>query len=324
MSKHVSIFGAGAWGTAIAQILAKNGHQVTLWSHNHTVAQEINAKHTNQTYAQGISLHKNIVATTVIADAMQQPDWLVEAIPVTHLRGIFTKIQAASAGKQTPWLLLSKGIEQQTNLLPSGILMDVFGRDIPTVVLAGPTFAKELVAEKFTAAMLAGSDLALVDEAVQMASTPYFKLYPSNDLLGVQVAGAIKNVIALAAGLAAGIGGGENMHAFILTKGFAELVTLINFYGGQVASSTSLAGLGDLVLTASSILSKNYRAGMFLAKGATLAEASKEIGTQPEGLNTLQSLNLLSKTHNVPLPLCDLVYGAIFKGESFFAQLRSL
>ncbi len=324
MNKKVTIFGAGAWGTAIAQLLANNGHKVTLWAHNTTIVEEINTHHTNKTYAPQTELHQNIAATADMATALQSANWLVEAIPVAHLRGIFTKLHAINKKPQAPWLLLSKGIEQQTNLLPSKILDEVFGYNLPKAILAGPTFAKELIASAFTTAMLACEDQILLSETQQLLQCPYFKVYPTNDILGVQVGGAVKNVIALAAGLAHGNGGGENMHAFLLTQGFAELALLINLYGGQPATSTGLAGLGDLVLTASSTTSKNYRAGLLLAQGATLATLPQEMATMPEGINTVQSLHQLCTQHNLHLPLCSLVYKCVFNGDSFMDQLRNL
>ena len=324
MSKRVTIFGAGAWGSAVAQLLAGNGHSVTLWTRELIVADEINTHHTNKKYAPAVNLHQNITATTDLSKALEQADWLVEAIPVVHLRSVFTKIFQHGVPKDTPWLLLSKGIEQQTLLLPSAILDDVFGYPVPKVILAGPTFAKELVVGFFTSTMLASDSALLLQQAQRMLQSLYFKTYLTNDAIGVQVGGAVKNVIALAAGFAHGIGGGENMHAYLLTLGFAELAAVIKIYGGQSETSTSLAGLGDLALTASSNISKNFRAGMLLGKGASLADVQQQIGALPEGINTVQSLHALSVQHGVQLPLCSLVYDCIFNGADFAAKLRLL
>jgi glycerol-3-phosphate dehydrogenase (NAD(P)+) len=323
MSKRVTIFGTGAWGTAIAQLFAGNGHHVMLWTREPAIAEEINTQHTNKKYVT-VALHENIRATTNLAQALEQPDWLVEAVPVVFLRSVLTLIAQCKGTQTTPWLLLSKGIEQQTNLLPSAILDDVFGYPVPKVILAGPSFAKELVVGAFTATMLAGDDASLVQQAQQLVQSDYFKTYATTDVAGVQVGGAVKNVVALAAGFAHGCGGGENMHAFLLTQGFAELAQLITLYGGQNATSTSLAGLGDLLLTASSTTSKNFRAGVLLSQGATLVGVEEALGTLPEGINTTQSLHELSLQHGLKLPLCSLIYDCIFNGASFAAQLLSL
>ncbi len=323
MSKRVTIFGAGAWGTAIAQLLAGNGHDVLLWTREPVIANEINTCRTNTKYVS-LSLHPAINATTDLNQAVIHADWLVEAIPVVFLRTALSKIAHCTVNQTKPWLLLSKGIEQQTNLLPSAILDDVFGYPVPKVILAGPSFAKELVVGAFTAAMLAAEDELLGQQAAQLVQSDYFKTYATTDVVGVQVGGAVKNVIALAAGFAQGCGGGENMHAFLLTQGFAELAELITLYGGQSMTSTSLAGLGDLLLTASSTTSKNFRAGVLLSKGATLMAVEEALGTLPEGINTTQSLHELSLQHGVKLPLCSLVYDCIFNGASFAVQLRSL
>ncbi len=324
MSKRITIFGAGAWGTAVAQLLASNGHQVTLWTRELATAVEINTLHTNKKYVPTALLHTQITATTDIEQALDSPDWLVEALPVAHLRAILTAIFQHSVGQDIPWLMLSKGIEQKTNLLPSALLDDVCGFSVPKVIVAGPTFAKELIVGAFTATMLASDSALLLQEAQLLLQSAYFKTYLTSDVIGVQVGGAVKNVIALAAGFAHGIGGGENMHAYLLTQGFAELAQVIEIYGGRSATSTSLAGLGDLVLTASSSISKNFRAGVLLSKGATLETLQQEIACLPEGINTVQSLHALSIQRGVTLPLCSLVYDCIFNGASFNVKLHNL
>jgi glycerol-3-phosphate dehydrogenase (NAD(P)+) len=318
MMQRVTIFGAGAWGTAIAQLLADNGHAITMWAKQQKIADEITLQHTNATYLPGITLPNNITATTSIDEAINGADWLVEAIPVAYLRAQFERIKKSeNFSPSIPWLLLSKGIEQHSLLLPSALLDSVFEKDLPKVVLAGPTFAKDLAAGAFTATMLGSLDNALLAKAQRLLENSYFKTYQTNDILGIQVGGAIKNIIALAAGLAHGAGHGENMHAFLLTKGFAELTSIIKIYGGQAETSTTLAGLGDLILTASSVTSKNFRAGMLLGQGLTREQLLEHLPVLPEGFNTVQSVIELAKLNNAQLPLCTMVYNCLFNKAPF-------
>lgn len=324
MSKRVTILGAGAWGTAIAQLLADNGHQVTLWTVEPLVADEINLKHTNNRYAPAAILPPTVRATIDIAAAVSEADWLVEAVPVAHLRQVCERIKQTRVSHAVPWLLLSKGIEQHTLLLPHAILADVFKQPVPAAILAGPTFASDVVQRSFTAAMLAATDGKISSAAQELLQAPYFRLYPTDDAIGAQVGGAVKNVIALAAGMARGAGHHENMHAFILTRGFAELERLTLFFGGTRDTAASLAGLGDLMLTASSTTSKNFKAGMLIGQGLPFAQLDRHMPTLPEGINTAQSLNALRKKHALDLPLCAGVYACLFEGASFASLLRSL
>lgn len=324
MNKRITILGAGAWGTAIAQLLADNGSIVTMWAKQQIIADEISLRHTNTGYLPTVTLPETVQATSNFEQAIDGADWLVEAIPVTFLREQFERVKRSVPLSKTPWLLLSKGIEQHSLLLPSVILDTVFDADVPKAVLAGPTFAKDLAARAFTAAMLGGHDQGLLAQAKQLVENRYFKTYTTSDVLGIQVGGAIKNIIAIAAGMAQGAGHTENMHAFLLTKGFEELTTIIKLYGGQAETATSLAGLGDLILTASSTTSKNFTAGMLIGQGLTRDQLSQRIPTLPEGINTVQSVLELSKLHNVHLPLCGLVYDCLFGGASFNERVWSL
>lgn len=325
MSQRVTILGAGAWGSAVASLMANNGHQVTLWTHEADVADHINQTHTNQKYLSGAALHPAIMATTDVAAALAAVDWIVEAIPVVHLRSVLERVQqvagAGVAGKN--WLLLSKGLEQTTNLVPSQLLDNVFGVAIPAVVLSGPSFAKDLINKVPTAVLLAG-DLALGQKAQALVVNRYLRTELATDQLGVQLCGALKNVIALAAGMAHGAGFGDNTRAFVLTQGLAELSQLVQVLGGQQATVYGLAGVGDVVLTAGSVTSKNFRAGVLLGQGAGLAGVASAMPVAPEGFNTVHVVHDLMHQHQLTLPLFQLTYDCVARAAAFSDGLRLL
>ncbi len=357
MSQRVTMLGAGAWGSAVANLMAQNGHYVTLWTHEVDVANEINQSHTNQKYLAGAHLHPTITATTDLKQALACPtitattdlaealafptntatacfeqakptvivDWIVEAIPVLHLRSVLERVQQAAgvSAASKNWLLLSKGLEQTTNLVPSQLLDSVFCSSIPAVVLSGPSFAKDLLHKVPTAVLLAG-DSVLGQKAQKLVNNRYLRTELVTDQLGTQLCGALKNVIALAAGMAHGAGFGDNTRAFVLTQGLAELSQLVQVLGGQQATVYGLAGVGDVVLTAGSVTSKNFRAGVLLGQGAGLAGVASAMPVAPEGFNTVHVVHDLMRQHQLTLPLFQLTYDCVARNAAFSDGLSQL
>src|SRR5579872_526205 len=305
----VTVLGAGAWGTSFATLLAHNGLQVNLWSFEQTVAHDIQKHRINTTYLPNVKLLSNIHVTTDMQEALQDSTWVFEAIPVAFLRKTLQQAKPFTNAQQS-WVVLSKGIERDTFSLPSQIIQDVFGFKAAGVV-AGPNFAKELAEKAYTATTVASYDPKKAQELSDLLANEFFKTYISNDMIGVQVGGAIKNVLALAIALGKGSHLHENTIAFILTQGLQEIAQIAEFFGGKKETVYGLSGLGDMFLTCTSPLSKNFQAGSLLAKGSKLADIER-IMTLPEGINTTQSLFHLIEKNNLDLPLCRGVYDVIF------------
>lgn len=324
MHKKIVILGAGAWGTAIAHLLSDNGYHVTLWAHEPDVAQSITKKHINTRYFPDVTLSEQITATDDLVKALEHAEWIFEATPVKYLRNVLSevkdKVPSAAFAK---WVLLSKGIEQRTNLLPSQIFEELFP-NVHYAVLGGPNFAVEVAARLFTVTTIASHHEILLHDLSQLLANKYFRPYPSSDPIGVQIGGAIKNIIALAAGIAQGSGCGKNTQAFLITQGLHEMIMLAQYFGGKKETIMGPAGLGDLILTASSDLSKNFKVGKRIGQGMTLEQLQAECPVLPEGMNTVQSLHEMIMDKHLVLPLCRATYDCIFQGESFNQMLHDI
>ena len=321
--KTIGILGGGAWGTAVATVLAHNGHTVKLWCHNQELVNEINSQHENKRYLPNVSLSTRIHAVVTIDEAMSNVDWIFEAIPVKHLRAVLEQARHYYDNRQT-WVILSKGIEQDTLLFPTGILDDVFQTTVHQMVFAGPSFAKEVAAQQITAVTLAAPDCEKGEELQKLLANDYFRPYVSTDMIGVQVGAALKNVITLGVGMLAGAGYSDNPQAFILTRGLHEIVELSRALGGKQETVYGLSGVGDLVLTAMGSLSRNRELGVRLGKGEALDSILEKAGSIPEGINTVKAVYQLIQQRQLDLPICAGIYEIIFKGKTVEVWLADL
>ena len=240
--KKVVVLGAGAWGTAIATVLASNQHKVVIWSHEEDVVQSISHEHINKRYLPGIQLNRTIQSTIDIAQAVEDAEWIFEAIPVKYMRSVLEKVKLYYSPLQR-WIVLSKGIEQQSLFLPTQILNDVFGNSVQSVVVVGPSFAKDVVEKQLTAVNCASESKELIDASRQLMTNSYFKLFPSNDILGLQWCAALKNVIAMGVGILEGAEFTDTTKAFFLVKAFAEMKIFIVAMGGKSETMNDLAGI---------------------------------------------------------------------------------
>ncbi len=308
--QKIAVLGAGNWGTAIASLLAENGHQISLWCHENEVAHDINRNHRNTAYCSEFLLSTSITATTSLKEAVQDATWIFEAVPVKFLRTIVQQAKHHAATDAT-WVVLSKGIEVDTLMFPTQIITDVLGDEIKTVVFGGPTFAKELMQKQLSAASIASIHAHECTSLAALLNNDYFTAFVSSDPMGVQIGGAVKNVIALRIGIATGSGYKNNTTAYLLTKALEEMATLVQSLGGQSQTVYGLSGLGDMILTCTGSLSKNLKAGRLIAQGYTMAELTREFGTLPEGINTVQSIHQLINRLNLDLPLCKATYDMI-------------
>lgn len=313
--KEVTVLGEGAWGTAIACLLAHNGHQVRLWCHHAELVDIINNTHTNERFLPGIKLDKKIRATTSLQEVIEGAEWIFEAIPVKFLREVITKAQSWIHADQK-WIVLSKGIEQETLLFPSQIIDDVCKKKVKTAAVVGPSFAIDLAQQQLTAVSVAATDKQLALKVYKLMANHYFRPYVTTDIIGVQVGAALKNVIALGIGMLDGARYGDNTRAFVLTRGLAEIAHMSVMLGGKQKTVYGLSGVGDLLLSCTSTLSRNLMIGRELGKGKSLTTIGNHLETMPEGINTVQSLYQLLQKKDVAFPLFRGIYHMIFMNVS--------
>lgn len=314
MKANIAVLGEGAWGTAIAQLLAYNGNEVNLWCNFQEVANTITKTGINSKYLPHIKLiTEKIKPLTDSQEAIKDAAYVFSAIPIFYLRSVLRKFENFSSGTQQ-WISLSKGIENESCLLATQIMQDVL-KHIPHenfYALSGPSFAADVVNKQPTGGILAGKNKEKMDEIKNLCENDFFKIYFSNDLHGVQAAGAFKNIIALARGLLISAGFGDNTQTLAFMKGIDDMKRVIAYYGGSTETCHTLAGLGDAVLTTFGTKSRNVDFGKKLGQGQNLSDLKKEFKTLPEGINTVQSLQLLVHKQALKLPFLEAIYSVIY------------
>ena len=316
---RIAILGGGSWGTALAIVLARarRKHEISLWVHDRELAESIGRDRENQTYLPGHRVIREVQVTSDIRKAVAGAQIVVGAMPTAHARGVY-KAAAAHVPVGTSFVSASKGLEPKTHQRMSEIIGKVIGRKyVPRVaVLSGPSFAAEAAKGEPTAVLLASHDDDLASELQQEFAAPYFRLYINNDVLGVELAGAMKNVIAIAAGVSQGLGLGSNPLAALITRGLAEMSRLATVLGARPETMTGLAGLGDLVLTCTGALSRNRQVGVELGKGRALGEILGGMRMVAEGVDTTTALIVLAKETRVELPITAAVFSMLYQGKA--------
>lgn len=306
-----AVIGAGAWGTALADLLSRNRHQVTLWAYENDVVESINGRHENTRFLPGAPLHAAVRATSDLGEALGGASLVCVATPSQHLRAIFRQGVTKLASHATI-CVASKGIEKDSLALMSDIVQEI-APGHPVVALSGPSFAAEVVARQPTA-IVAASDDPLAAEAVQEAfSSKTFRVYTHDDITGVELGGSLKNVIAVATGICEGAGFGFNSRAALITRGLAEMTRLGTALGARPATFAGLAGIGDLVLTCTGSLSRNRAIGIEVGKGATLEQALAGKETVAEGVATARSALALAEREGVEMPIVSMVNRVLFE-----------
>jgi len=303
--QNFGVIGGGAWGTALASALLRAGRDVLLWAREEEVVSSINQQHENSVFLPGVSLDPRLKATNDLS-AMASCHGLLLVTPVQHTRMVCTQLAALGAPEDIPLVLCSKGIEMGTLKLPSDIVGEALP-DHPLAILSGPSFAAEVAKDSPTAVTLACADEALGKELVQAVGSRTFRPYASTDVLGAQIGGAIKNVMAVATGIATGCQMGENARAALITRGLAEMMRLGLAMGGQAETLMGLSGLGDLTLTCSSTQSRNMSLGLALGQGRKLSDILAERKSVAEGVPTAASAATLAQLNKVDMPIVAAV-----------------
>jgi len=302
--KTIGIIGAGAWGTALATVAARAGCQVKLWARDRDVAAHINTTHENRAYLPGIVLDKAISASSTLAE-FAEPDALLFVTPAQALRSIATEL-GAHINRPVPVAICSKGLERGTNKLLSDVLGQVLPRAIPAV-LSGPGFAEDVARGLPTAVTLAAGDNTVVQAFTQALGSPSFRPYASTDLIGAQIGGAVKNVLAIACGIVAGRALGQSARSALCCRGFAELSRFALAFGAKTETLGGLSGLGDLILTCSSQHSRNMSLGYALGEGGCLEEILEARKTVTEGVHTAGVVCEIAAQKGLKMPICDAV-----------------
>ncbi len=317
MSTAIAVMGAGAWGSALAKLLADAGGEVRLWARRPDLAKEINTSRHNPGYLPGVELPAGITATADPQEALSGVTTVLLAVPAQTMR---TNLQQWNGLFATGATLISaaKGIELGTLMRMSQVIVDVTGVDSSQVgVISGPNLASEITAGQPAATVIACSDSSRAVAVQRMLNAGYFRPYTNADVIGTEIGGACKNVIALACGMAAGVGLGENTAAAIITRGLAEIMRLGIALGAKGATLAGLAGVGDLVATCTSPRSRNRTFGESLGRGATLESAMRARGGHVvEGVTSCESVLALASSYDVEMPLTDAVHRVCHKGLS--------
>jgi glycerol-3-phosphate dehydrogenase (NAD(P)+) len=317
-----AVVGAGAWGTVLADLLARNGHDVRLWAYEPDVVESINTKRENVRFLRGHELSPSVEAMGDIRRAVEGAELVTLATPSHVLRRI-VKSAAASLSPSAPLVVATKGIERETLCL----MTEVAEQEVPgatVVAISGPSFAAEVVKCQPTAVVVASVRPDAAGIAQRAFSSAYFRVYTHTDVIGVELGGALKNVMAVATGIAEGLGLGFNARAALVTRGLAEMTRLGSALGAQQSTFAGLAGLGDLVLTCTGSLSRNRAVGVELGKGRKLEEILRDRETVAEGVLTAQSARELAAREGVEMPIVDTVNRVLFEGQPARSAIAAL
>ena len=317
----ISVIGAGAWGTALAQTIAYQRKDVTLWARTPALAAEINTAHENKPYLAGIELSHHITATSELQIAMQS-EIILMVTPAQAMRKILEQTKPFLRTEHK-FILCSKGIEISTGMLMSEVAQETLP-DTPIAILSGPNFARDIAAGKPAATTLACTDEKTAETLQNAVASAFFRPYITNDIIGAQIAGALKNVIAIACGIAHGMEMGESARASLVTRGLAEIARLGHAMGADYETFLGLSGIGDIMLTCSSEQSRNFSFGLALGKGQSIDKLMENRTNVTEGVHTAKAIITLAKKHNTDIPISEAVHKCLHKGLPLDEALRAL
>ncbi|WP_110112982.1 NAD(P)H-dependent glycerol-3-phosphate dehydrogenase [Bacillus sp. CGMCC 1.16541] len=312
--EKIAVLGAGSWGTALAFVLADNGHEVRIWGHREQIIQEINENHTNNKYLPDVQLPQTLKGFTSLADAICEVETIVLAVPTKAMREVMAQLKEVASDALTI-VHVSKGIEPDTLMrisemieqeMPDELLADV-------VVLSGPSHAEEVSRRQPTTVTVSSHNMQAAEKVQDLfTNQQYFRVYTNPDIIGVEIGGALKNIIALAAGITDGLEYGDNAKAALITRGLAEIARLGSKLGANPLTFLGLTGIGDLVVTCTSVHSRNWRAGNLLGKGYNLDEVLANMGMVVEGVRTTKAAYQLAQKYEVKMPITAALYDVLF------------
>jgi glycerol-3-phosphate dehydrogenase (NAD(P)+) len=318
---YITVIGAGSWGTTLACLLSDKGYDVTLWAFEKDLVDEINQTRINSIYLPDVTIPDNLKVTNNIEEALKKARYVVNAVPAQYTRLVF-KEAAACLNNEAVIISVSKGIERGTLLTVSSILKEMTKH--PVTVLSGPSFAKEVIKKLPTAVTLATGDINTGIVLQEIFNTQYFRVYTHDDIIGAEMGGALKNVMAIAAGIAESLGLGNNARASLITRGLIEMTRLAVAIGARERTFSGLSGIGDLVLTCTSPLSRNYTVGMKLGQGLKLKEILGLTKSVAEGVATAESAYALSQKYSIEMPIIEQVYKVLYEDKDPSLAVKDL
>ena len=321
---RVGFLGIGSWGFCLARLLASKGYKVISWSRSPSEVLHLKEKRYHPRFLSTKALD-NMVFTNEMALVLENSDLIVESVTAAGVRPVFEQVKTLGI-PTCPIVLTSKGIEQDTELLLSEVLMDVLGADTKNIItcLSGPSLAEEVIYQMPTSVVVAGYKLDPMNFVRDIFTTAHFRVYSNSDILGVQFGGAMKNIMAVACGISDGIGYGDNTRAALMTRGLHEMRRLAKTKHARADTLNGLSGMGDLVVTCTSSLSRNFRYGNLIGKGMSPKEAREQIGAVVEGSYSAVSAMQLARDHNIVIPITQAIYQVIYEKLSPLEAVKQL
>lgn len=322
MKEKIGVLGGGSWGTSLAILLAKKGNDVTIWLRDKEQVNSINETRENKKYLPGIKLPDNISISSDLEETNHKKDLILLSVPTHGIRQVLNSCKS-TIKKEQIILNVSKGIENQSLLRISQIVEEILPGN-RYAVLSGPSHAEE-VAKDMATTVVSASNYKNVAEYIQdLFITPSFRVYTNPDVTGVELGGALKNIIALAAGISDGLDCGDNTKAALMTRGIFEMAKLGVKVGAKSETFSGLSGIGDLIVTCTSMHSRNRRAGILIGQGMQVEEATKKIGMVVEGIKTTKSAYYLSKEYNIDMPITEELYNVLYNGKNVENSVSNL
>ncbi|WP_368645184.1 NAD(P)H-dependent glycerol-3-phosphate dehydrogenase [Alkalibacterium putridalgicola] len=314
MGRKLAVLGAGSWGSALANVLTENGHHVSIWTRDQAQKNEINSSHTNKHYLPEFIFPNEIVATTDLKKAIEDVEAIVIVIPTSGIRELAQRLNTILDRKVTI-VHASKGLERETHKRISTILEEELSSESVTgiVALSGPSHAEEVINRDLTTITAASVDTESARYVQKLFINDYFRVYTNTDIVGVEIGAALKNIIAIGAGIIAGLGYGDNAKAGLVTRGLAEISRLGVEMGADPLTFMGLSGVGDLIVTCTSPHSRNWRAGYQLGKGEAIQTVLDNMGMVVEGVSTTQAAFELAREHEIEMPITEAIYDVLYK-----------
>lgn len=313
MNYKIAILGGGSWGTAVSKLLSENNHEVKIWFRNEEKAELVRTSRENKKYLPNIKISDDIIITSDIRFAVKDAEIIVLAVPTQEVRGLIENNKEI-INKEVLLVNLSKGLEKDTLYRISQVCEELLP-DNKFVALSGPSHAEEVALEMPTTVVAASKDEEVAKLVQDVFMNDYFRVYINTDIIGVEIGGALKNVIALAVGISNGLGFGDNTKAALINRGILEIARLAEKMGADKLTFLGLSGIGDLVVTCTSVHSRNRRAGILIGKGYTKEEATKEVGMVVEGIITTHAAFQMAKRENVEMPIVNELYSVLYLNQ---------
>ncbi|MBW8008792.1 NAD(P)H-dependent glycerol-3-phosphate dehydrogenase [Lactobacillus helveticus] len=325
----IAVLGNGSWGSVLGSMLADNGNDVTLYGNIESVNEEINKTHTNSHYMKDWKLNENAKATGDLEEALNGAALVLFVLPTKAVRIVAKNVRKVldKTGAKPLLVTATKGIEPGTKKLISEILTEeVYPNDEDKIVaISGPSHAENVAQKDLTAIACASTDEENAKKVQKIFSNDYVRFYTNDDLVGVEVGGAVKNVIAIAAGILVGQGYGDDAKAALMTRGLAEITRLgVNYFGAKPMTFSGLSGIGDLIVTCTSVNSRNWRAGKQIGEGKSLDYVLKNMGQVVEGATTVKAVHELSEEKNIDMPICDAIYRVLYENTDVAEEIKQM